>query len=199
VTLSPTSANFFSVALGSSSSAKTFTLKNGQSGALTISSVSASGDYQIQTSNCPMSPTSLASGMSCTVIVVFTPTAVGVRSGTLAVADDATSSPQTASLTGTGIAAVTITPSTLSFGNVPVGSTSASKTATVKNQQKIALTISSVTISGDYQIQANNCTISPATLAVNDLHGLSSIPTYDFWYTGRNPDCQRQCEHEPTI
>jgi len=44
-------------------------------------------------------------GTSCTINVTFTPTAAGARSGALTVTDNATNSPQTASLTGTGTTA----------------------------------------------------------------------------------------------
>ncbi len=77
------------------------TLKNTQTVALTIWGVSTSGDFA-QTSTCPLSPNTLGAGASCTISVTFTPTALGTRTGTLSISDNAPGSPQTASLSGTG-------------------------------------------------------------------------------------------------
>jgi hypothetical protein len=44
----------------------------------------------------------LPAGGKCTISVTFKPTFTGVRNATLKLMDDATSSPQTAKLTGTG-------------------------------------------------------------------------------------------------
>lgn len=96
VTLSPTSLSFGSVNVGSSSGSQSTTLKNGTSSILSISGISASGDFA-QSNNCG---TSLAAGASCSIAVTFTPTATGTRTGTLTVSDSAGS--QTASLSGTG-------------------------------------------------------------------------------------------------
>jgi hypothetical protein len=46
--------------------------------------------------------TDLAASATCTVYVAFTPTVAGARTATLSVADDATGSPQTVKLSGTG-------------------------------------------------------------------------------------------------
>jgi len=50
------------------------------------------------------SPTgTLAAGASCTINVLFTPQAAGTRTATLLIADNATGSPQTVALSGTGV------------------------------------------------------------------------------------------------
>ena len=53
----------------------------------------------IQSNNCP---STLATGMSCTVTVAFKPTATGALSATVAATDNATGSPQLVTLKGTG-------------------------------------------------------------------------------------------------
>ena len=106
VSLSPASVSFGSQAVNTTSAAQAVTLTNSGGSALTISSISItgtnSGDFA-QTNNCPLSPSTLAASTSCTINVTFTPTATGARSGTLSVADNAAGSPQTASLSGTGV------------------------------------------------------------------------------------------------
>lgn len=100
--LSPTSLTFASRAIGTTSSAQTVTLTNpvnGQSAPLTISSISAVGDFAIAQNGCGRL---LASGGSCTVSVTFTPTAAGARTGLIAFFDNAPSLQQGVTLNGTG-------------------------------------------------------------------------------------------------
>jgi hypothetical protein len=68
---------------------------------LNITSIGTAGDYA-ETNSCG---TSLASGASCQISILFTPTATGTRSGSLTVADDATGSPHSITLTGNGASA----------------------------------------------------------------------------------------------
>ena len=76
----------------------------------------------------------MAAGTSCSINVTFIPTASGTRTGTLSVTDNADASPQTVSLTGTGIApAVSLAPTSLSFQPQLVGSTSAPQNVSLTN------------------------------------------------------------------
>jgi subtilase family serine protease len=168
VSLSPTSLNFGSVTVNTTSAAQTVTLSNGTASAVTISSIAASGAFA-ETNNCG---TSLAANSSCTISVSFKPTATGAATGTLTVTDSASNSRQTASLSGTGAAAggtVTLAPASLAFGNQRVNSTSATKTLTLTNGTASTLTISSITVSANFGGSTTcgstlaagaNCTIS---------------------------------------
>jgi HYDIN/CFA65/VesB-like, Ig-like domain/Right handed beta helix region len=101
--VSPTNSGFGNQDVGTTSAARAVTLANTGAAALSITGISASGDFA-QTSNCPAS---LAAGSNCTIQVTFTPTTTGPRVGALTVADNAAGSPQTVSLTGTGSSSVT--------------------------------------------------------------------------------------------
>jgi hypothetical protein len=98
-TLTPAKATYAVQAVGTTSAAKVFTLTNKQTAALTGIVISTTGDFSVSSTTCP---SSLGGPFSCTINVVFKPTAVGVRTGTLSVADSAIGSPQTSSLKGTG-------------------------------------------------------------------------------------------------
>jgi kumamolisin len=98
-TLTPAKANFAKTAVGGTSTAKTFTLKNKGTSSLTGISPSTTGDFAVSATTCG---SSLAGNGSCTISVVFKPTQTGLRSGTLQVSDSAVGSPQTSNLTGTG-------------------------------------------------------------------------------------------------
>lgn len=161
-TLSPTSVSFGNWVVQTTSSNAIVTLKNNQTVALTIAGISTSGDFA-ETSNCPLSPNALPPSASCTISVTFTPAVTGSRTGTLTVSDDASNSPQTEQLTGTGVSAVTLSPMSLSFGSLSLNTTSAAKTVTVRNYQTVPLTITEISASGDF-VETTNCPQSPITL-----------------------------------
>lgn len=103
-TISPTSNNFGSVAVGNSSSNVTFTLSNGSVSTvtgITITNVGGNtGDFvNAGTGTCS---STLSASASCTIIYHFHPATTGSRSTTLNVADSDSTSPQQATLTGTG-------------------------------------------------------------------------------------------------
>jgi hypothetical protein len=153
VSLSPTSLAFANQQVGTTSSVQTVTLSNTGSAALNISSIATTGDYA-QTNNCGAS---LGAGASCNINVNFTPTASGTRTGTLSVTDNATGSPQTVALSGSGIApAAGLTPASLTFANQLVGTTSPAQTVKLSNTGSVPLNISSIATAGDYT-QTNNC------------------------------------------
>jgi hypothetical protein len=164
--LSATSLSFSNQSVGTTSGAQTVTLSNTGTAALTITSIAASGDFA-QTNNCG---SSLAVGANCAIQVTFTPTAAGSRNGTLSITDNAAGSPQSVSLTGTGIMPVAnLSPTSLTFGNQNVGTTSTAQTVTLTNTGTDVLTISGIAASGDFA-QTNNC---GATLAVNGSCSIS--------------------------
>src|SRR5581483_3062207 len=108
VRLQPPSLSFAPQALDETSLPKTVTLTNSGTALLTISNVSISGDFAISSNTC--TGAALIMGKNCKVMVTFTPTALGMRAGTLTFTDNAGNSPQTVPLTGTGIAQATLTP-----------------------------------------------------------------------------------------
>ena len=151
VSVSPTSLTFTSTAAGTNSAAKAVTLTNSGTGALTIGSIATSGDFA-QTNTCGGS---LAANSHCTVTVVFNPSIAGSISGALTFSDNATTSPQLVKLTGTGIAPLTFSPTSLTLPSTAVGSTS-SATVTVTNKQTSAISLSPAA-SSDYSITGGTC------------------------------------------
>jgi hypothetical protein len=151
--LSPGSLTFAGQNVGTASAAQTVTLTNNGNTALSITSIAGSGDFG-QTNNCG---SSVAPGASCAIQVTFTPTAPGARTGTLSITDNAPGSPQSVSLAGTGIGpAAALSPSSLTFAAQNVGSSSAAQAVTLTNSGTAALSITSITVNGDFG-QTNNC------------------------------------------
>ena len=157
--LTPSSLTFANQIVGTTSGTQSVTLTNSGDATLNISSVSVTGNFS-QFNNCG---TTLAAGASCTLNIAFTPTATGTRIGMLTIADDALNgSPQTASLTGAGAASIAgLAPSSLTFANQIVGTTSGTQSVTLTNSGNATLNISSISITGNFS-QSNNC---GATLA----------------------------------
>jgi hypothetical protein len=106
VSLSPTSLSFGNHQVNTTSAAQTVTLKNSGNAALIIHSIGLSGpnsgDFH-QQNTCPSSSSTLAAGASCTISVTFTPTAEANFSASLSIADNASGSPQSVTLSGTGV------------------------------------------------------------------------------------------------
>jgi hypothetical protein len=154
VSLSPTSLNFGSVPVGTTSAAQTVTLTNTGNATLNITSLTASASYG-ETNTCG---SSVLAGGNCTISVTFTPSGSGTITGTLSVTDNAPGSPQTVSLTGIGTTApaVQLSPASLTFSNVSVGTTSAAQTVTLTNTGNATLTITSIVASTNFA-QANTC------------------------------------------
>src|SRR5207248_11560613 len=103
-----------------------------------------------------------SAGANCSINVTFTPTALGARTGTLSVTDNAGGSPQTVALSGNGTApAVGLAPTSLGFGNQPLATISAPVTVTLTNTGTAALTISSFAASGDFTATSTGASACP--------------------------------------
>jgi hypothetical protein len=157
VSLSPTTLNFGSVVFGSTSAIKKVTLTNTGSVALSITSFVASANF-IETNTCG---SSVSAGAKCTISVAFSPAATGAYSGTVTITDNASNSPQTIALVGTGINAVTLSISKLTFTSRTVGTTSSPLSVTLANNLTTALAITGVSVVGDFA-QTNTCGTSVA-------------------------------------
>lgn len=176
ISLFPASLQFAQTFVGSASSVQTTSIVSAGQQALSVNSISFTGtnpgDFS-ETDNCHV-PTVLQPNTSCSVNVVFTPAATGTRSATLAVSDNASGSPQTVALSGTGLApapAVTLTSGSLAFPTTATGGSS-TLTVTVTNSGQAPLSVAGATLSGsntaDFSV-TNHCT---AQVAVNTSCGI---------------------------
>jgi Abnormal spindle-like microcephaly-assoc'd, ASPM-SPD-2-Hydin len=149
LTFTPGSLSFGNVALNTSSS-KIVTVKNVTSSAITINSVTALGYYSVVPSGTTPCTGTVNAGKTCTMTVTFTPLATGTTTAGITVADTAATSTQVQNANGTGVLPVTMSPASVSFGTVSVGSTSAVQAVTVTNNQTSAAPIDSIVPSGDF-------------------------------------------------
>ena len=104
----------------------------------------------------------------CAVTVTFAPTAAGPRAGTLIFTDDAGA--QSVALTGTGTTGAPVaqvSPTSIAFGRVRVGTTSGGRTITVTNSGGANLVVGQVRLAGtnpgNFAIASSSCaTVAPA-------------------------------------
>jgi len=190
--LSPSSLNFGSQLVGTTSAAPTVTLTNTGTATMTIASIVSSGDFSITiASTGTPCGTTLAASASCTFGVAFTPTALGQRTGLVTVTDNSynvTGSTQTVMLSGTGLAPVAqLAPGSLTFSSQLVNTTSAADTVTLSNTGTVTLSITGIVSSGDFTITTAS-TGSPcgATLAAaaSCAFGVAFTPTATGQRTG---------------
>ena len=147
--------------MGVGSVSQTVTVTEGMNGAA-ITSIAATGDYS-QTNNCP--PT-LTAGQTCTITVVFTPTAEGSRNGTLTILSNAAASPtvtSTVTLGGTGINSIPSAFSFTSLINVDPSSVQVSNSIAVANTD-VPSPIS-VSTGGQYSINGGAFTSVPGVVS----------------------------------
>ncbi len=120
----PTSLAFGNVQVGNSKNLSE-TLTNTGGSTVTISAATPSGTgFSISGLTLPLN---LTANQSVTFTATFAPTTAGAASGSISVVSNASNSPLAIPLSGTGTAAGTlaVSPTTLAFGNVNVGSNSA--------------------------------------------------------------------------
>ena len=207
LTLSSTSLSFASQQVATLSAAQTITITSSGSAPVIFSTLVLSGDFT-ETDNC--AGQTLAVGSTCSVQIVFAPTATGARSGLLTIYANVPGGQATVALNGTGTtaAAIVLTPLALSFPATIVNQTAPSQNITVSNTGGTPATLSAPVLSGnasDFTIYANTCgatlppdtgctltvTFTPtasgtrsATLSVTDNAGTASVATQTATLTG---------------
>ena len=166
VTLSTHRLPFLNDPVGTMSSVESVILRSVGADSLTITKIAISGEFALALtgSSCPYSGGTVASGTDCTIDVTFTPTEMGTLIGSVTIDDNASDSPQSVSLTGTGVASASqaaVSPATLTFGPQWVNSVSAPQPVTLSNTGNAPLSVTSIAISGMFT-QTNNCGSSVA-------------------------------------
>ncbi len=171
--LSPTSLVFAALPLGTISPAQAVTFTNSGNTTLTLTNVQISSGFT-QTNNCPaqLSPSS-----SCQMQVVFAPTNLGSVSGSMTLTDDAPNSPQSVSLSGSGIGvgSLIFSPPNLAFASTTVSTTIAAQTIAVTNPGTASVVFSAIHTVGDFG-QTSDCkTLLPnGTCSINVTFSPSS-------------------------
>ena len=142
----PSSESFGTVQLGTSKTL-TETVTNSGSRSITVSKISATGSgFKVQSVSLPLL---LDGGQSYTFSVTFAPSSAVASSGSVTVLSDASNPALTVTLAGSGSTAgqLTTSPSSLSFGSVPVGSSKSLSMSLAASGTSITITGASSTSS----------------------------------------------------
>jgi trimeric autotransporter adhesin len=170
-TISTSTPTFASTNVGNTSSA-TITVTNSGTAALTFSAAPsiAASDFTINATGttCTNGSSVAITNGTCNIVVTFAPTADGARSGTLTLKHNATSAAATTttvnlSATGVGAAAITVAPTTLAFGQMTQGSSSAALSSTITNSGTANLVLSGVTLTPGTNTVTGEFTLGTAT------------------------------------
>lgn len=174
--LFPAAVDFGSITVGQFSNSKLASLTNTGDQALSVNAISIAGANPVDffaTPSCSV-PTVLGANATCSVSVVFSPTAPGTRQASLTARDNAPGNPQSIVLSGSGVspvAAVTLMPGSLSFATTALGSSSLVENITVTSSGGAPLHISSVLPSGanpaDFQVNSTCSGAFPSGSACN--------------------------------
>lgn len=166
LTPAPATVAFGDQAVNSSSAARTVTVTNGSTTAVTLTAVAPGGtapnDFTPIAGTCAANM-ALAPNASCTVITTFKPTALGARSASISLVHTGANSPNVIALSGNGVAApgpsANLSAATLAFGNQALTTTSGTRDVMLSNTGPLPLTVNSVVVTGahasDFARQTN--------------------------------------------
>jgi hypothetical protein len=145
--LSATALNFGSV-LVNGSSTQNVTLKNSGSSDLQVSQIGVAGNgFSVGGVTAPVT---IPAGQSATLQTKYSPTTAGGNTGTITISSNATNAMANVTLSGNGVAGtytMSLSPASLSFGNVNAGST-AKQTVQLSNTGNSSVTLTQVAASG---------------------------------------------------
>ena len=154
-TLSEGALTFPNTQVGNLSATQTLTLVNNGTTTLSVTGVSPPTDFTA-TSHC----TTLLPGDSCTLDVVFAPGAAistAVRAGTLEIQSNAATALEFVSLLGISTPApLLLSPQSLSFGTVEVGSSDQLQ-VTATNTASLPIPFAQATATGDFSVATGAC------------------------------------------
>jgi hypothetical protein len=177
VTLSASSLSFATAVVGTAAPALTLTVSNTGMSALNFTALTTGGtnaaDFVKSGGTCAVG-TPVATAGNCTIIYTFTPAAVGARAGTLTIASNNTSGNVVVNLAGTGVSntpTAAVSPASVNFTNVQVGTTSAASTVTLTNTSGGTLSVSAVASSNPAVFSVAGCVGS--NLAFNQTCALT--------------------------
>lgn len=159
-TFTPSSLSFGNQAVNTGIT-KSIWIKNVNTGSaildFTSFTVTGSADFSISTDACGKT---LLAGKSCKIAINFTPTALATESAALSVADNAPGGRQAVTLSGSGVAQAALIPTSWKFATRKVGTTSAAKSLTLRNNLSTTLTDISYSTAAPFAVSTSTCGVT---------------------------------------
>ena len=157
LSFTPSPVVFGQQEVGTQSPQTYLSVDNSSSQSITLKSVTIQGsEFSIAQNACP---TTLKPFTGCALQLVFTPSATGLRTGTVSLSASDYSQPHMISLQGTGIGAgqLTLSATSLQFAPQKVGTTSAAQMVMVTNTGSAPINFSGITSSATFFPTSNTC------------------------------------------
>lgn len=175
LSISQPQLNFGNQAINTSSISMETTLSNlGDAGLMITALTPAAAPFATASGSCGNLPIVIGVGSSCTLAYTFSPTVVGPVMQTITLSSNSPSSPDSLSLSGSGVGAMLeVMPDLLDFGEWPIGMDSTPEMAIIESSGQTDLMIGNITIVGQHQ---NDFMLVTAT----DQCSNQSIPVSDF-------------------
>lgn len=161
IALNPSSVDFGTVAVGSSSPASTVSIANNGGTDLVVSGISLTGadaaEFSLDAngggSPCGSTTPVISAGNSCTVAVTFSPASAVTKNASLDIASNDPDTPTASvSLTGAGSATpvpdIAVSPPSIPFGSITNGTSSSPQAVTIANNGNADLTVSDIALGG---------------------------------------------------
>ncbi len=169
LTITPTTVAFGSQPVASTSSEMTVVLANTGALSLNVTTLDAPSAPFVRTVSgtcASTTPITIAGGSSCTLTYTFAPTMATAANQVLTVTSNGPGS-GTITLTGTGVQGnLTISTSTVAFGNQLVGSTSSTMTVTLANTGNASLDVTGLTAAAAPFTRTGTGTCGPVTITI---------------------------------
>jgi hypothetical protein len=173
----PTSINFANGVVGTGLS-QPLIIKNTGTATLNITQVTETGSaFSVSGFALPLN---INAGQQTTITVGFLPTVPGTVPGNISIVSNAPTSPTSVGLSGTAVAptlTLGINPTSLSFGNVTTGTSSAAQNVTITNTGNSTVTISQINLGGaGYSMTGGSAPVT-LTPSQNFTLGVQFSPT----------------------
>ena len=191
VTVSPPAIDYGEVLIGQIKT-QTVLLKNSGSGTVTVTQANTGGsDF----SNSGLAlPLTLAEGESATLAVVFSPFSGGEKFGSVTFFSDASNSPTTLSLSGTGAVAsipgqLILFPASIDFGDLTLGSSSSAEVTLSNSGSNVILVASANVIGANFSLDALALPVnlsSGEALTINVIFSPSAAGSTTGWISFTN-------------
>jgi hypothetical protein len=178
ISFAPTSINFGTQLIGTATQPQFVTVTNNTGSAIALTPAASNtggntADFAVTTAGTCAG--SVPASASCTVGVTFTPSISGAESTTLQIFDalDTTAFPMDVALTGNGsatAAAISFTPTSLTFAGQLLTTTSAAQTVTISNPSTVTpVTVSAIALPNNapFAITNTTCATLPVVLTVS--------------------------------
>lgn len=160
--ITPSSKDFGRIVVGDQSAPQVFTWKNESGEIAMISGLTGEGsfyaNFNLVSDGC--TGRSIAAGQTCTLSVLFKPSALGIQNAAITVIGNMGAIAPfrtTATLTGTGVPPLEVTPASLEFGKLDITGVSASQPVTIRNNSTSAVALASLQASSGYQLASTTC------------------------------------------